>query len=37
MMKMKKEYWWLLAGIGIGLVAAPQLRRIPGVNKLPTV
>jgi hypothetical protein len=34
---MKKEYWYLLAGIGIGLVAAPQLRKLPVVSKLPTV
>lgn len=34
---MKKEYWWLLGGVLIGIVAAPQIRRIPGVNKLPTV
>jgi hypothetical protein len=34
---MKKEYMWLLAGIGIGLVAAPQLRKLPIVSKIPTV
>lgn len=34
---MKKEYWYLLVGIGIGLIAAPQLRRLPFVDKLPTV
>lgn len=34
---MQQKYVYLLIGIGIGLVAAPQLRRIPGVSKLPTV
>lgn len=34
---MNQKYWYLLAGIAIGLVAAPQLRKIPGVSKLPTV
>lgn len=34
---MKREYWCLLIGIGIGLVAAPQLRKLPIVDKLPTV
>jgi hypothetical protein len=34
---MKKEYWYLLGGIVIGLVAAPQLKRIPGVKALPTL
>ena len=34
---MRKEYYYLLAGVVIGLIAAPQLRKIPGVSKLPTV
>ena len=34
---MRKEHYYLLAGVLIGLVAAPQLRKIPGVSKLPTV
>lgn len=34
---MDKKYMYLLAGVVIGLIAAPQLRKIPGVNKLPTV
>jgi hypothetical protein len=34
---MQQKYIYLLVGIGIGLIAAPQLRKIPGVNKLPTV
>lgn len=34
---MKKEYWWLLAGVGIGVIAAPLIRsKIPLANKLPT-
>lgn len=34
---MQQKYIYLLVGIGIGLIAAPQLRKIPGVSKLPTV
>jgi hypothetical protein len=34
---MQQKYVYLLVGIGIGLIAAPQLRKIPGVAKLPTV
>ena len=34
---MDKKYWYLLAGIVIGLIAAPQLRKIPGVSSLPVV
>lgn len=34
---MQQKYMYLLIGIAIGLVAAPQLRKIPGVSKLPTV
>jgi hypothetical protein len=34
---MDKKYWWFLAGIVAGVVFAPQVRKIPGVNKLPTV
>lgn len=34
---MDKKYWYLLIGVGIGLIAAPQLRRIPGVSKIPTI
>jgi hypothetical protein len=26
----------LIAGIIVGVVLAPQIRRIPGINKLPT-
>lgn len=34
---MPTKYWYLLAGVGIGLVAAPQLRKLPIVSKIPTV
>jgi hypothetical protein len=34
---MDKKYWYLLAGVLIGLIAAPQLRKIPGVSSLPVV
>lgn len=27
----------ILAGVVIGVVLAPQVRRIPGINKLPTL
>lgn len=33
----KSELTWLLVGVLVGLVAAPQLRKIPGVSKIPTV
>jgi hypothetical protein len=28
---------YLLVGVAIGLIAAPQLRKLPVVNKIPTV
>jgi hypothetical protein len=34
---MQQKYVYLLVGILVGLVAAPQLRRLPVVGKLPTV
>lgn len=34
---MKKEYIYLLIGVLIGVVAAPKLRSLPVVGKLPTV
>jgi hypothetical protein len=34
---MQQKYIYLLIGIAVGLIAAPQLRKIPGVSKLPTV
>lgn len=34
---MPAKYWYLLAGIGIGLVAAPQLRKLPVVGRIPTI
>jgi hypothetical protein len=27
----------VVAGIFIGVILAPQIRRVPGINKLPTV
>lgn len=34
---MNRNWTYLLVGVAIGLVAAPQLRRLPVVSKLPTV
>jgi hypothetical protein len=34
---MQQKYWYLVAGMLIGLVAAPQLRKLPLASKLPTV
>jgi hypothetical protein len=35
---MNKITWQgVVAGILIGLVLAPQVRKIPGVNKIPTL
>ncbi len=33
----KKELLWLAGGIILGVVFAPQVARLPLVNKLPTV
>ena len=33
---MRKEHYYLLAGVLIGFVAAPQLRRLPIISKLPS-
>ncbi len=33
----KEKITWLVIGVVVGLVAAPQIRKIPGVSKLPTV
>ena len=32
---MQQKYWYLIGGIVIGLVAGPQLRKLPVVSKLP--
>lgn len=35
---MSKITWQgVVAGIVIGIILAPQIRRVPGVNKLPTL
>jgi hypothetical protein len=35
---MKKEHMiWLAVGIVVGIVFAPQIRKIPGINKIPVV
>lgn len=34
---MDKKYMYLLAGIAIGIVAYPQIRKLPLVGKIPTV
>jgi hypothetical protein len=34
---MDKKYMWLIAGLLIGVVAAPKIRSLPGLNKLPSV
>lgn len=33
----KTQITYILIGIAIGLVASPQLRKIPGVSKIPTI
>ena len=33
----KKELLWLAGGIILGVVFAPQVAKLPLVNKLPTV
>lgn len=34
---MDKKYYYLLGGILLGIVLAPQIRKLPGVNRIPTV
>jgi hypothetical protein len=34
---MKKEYYYLLGGVLLGIVFAQQIRKIPLVDKIPTV
>jgi hypothetical protein len=33
----KKELLWLLGGVVLGIVFAPQVSKIPLVNKIPQV
>jgi hypothetical protein len=35
---MDKKFWLTLAaGVALGVVFAPQVQKIPGVSKLPTL
>jgi hypothetical protein len=34
---MPEKYKWLIGGIIVGIVLGPQIRKIPGVSKIPTV
>ena len=34
---MDKKYMWLIGGVVLGIVFAPQIRKLPLVNKIPTV
>lgn len=34
---MKSKLLWLAGGIVLGVVFAPQVQKIPGVSKLPTL
>jgi hypothetical protein len=34
---MKAEYKWLIGGIILGIVLGPQIRKIPGVSKIPVL
>jgi len=33
----KKEILWLAAGVVVGIVLAPQISKLPLVNKIPQV
>lgn len=33
----KKELLWLAAGIVLGIVFAPQVAKLPLINKIPTL
>ncbi len=34
---MDKKYMWLIAGVLIGVIAAPKIRSLPALNKLPSI
>ena len=34
---MKSKLLWLAGGVVLGVVFAPQVAKIPGLNKLPTI
>jgi hypothetical protein len=34
---MKAEYKWLIGGVVLGIILGPQIRKLPLVNKIPTV
>ena len=34
---MKAEYKWLIGGVVLGIILGPQIRKLPFVNKIPTV
>ena len=34
---MKTEYKWLIGGGVLGIILGPQIRKLPLVNKIPTV
>lgn len=34
---MKEKLFWTTVGVVVGLVAAPQLRKLPLVDKLPEI
>lgn len=34
---MDAKYKWLIGGVLLGIVLGPQIRRLPFVNKIPTV
>jgi hypothetical protein len=34
---MPEKYKWLIGGVILGIVLGPQIRKLPGVNKIPTV
>lgn len=34
---MDKKYWYLIGGVVLGIVFSAQIRRIPGINKIPTI
>jgi hypothetical protein len=36
LIQVKKEYYWLLGGVVLGIIFAPQIHKLPLVNKLPT-
>jgi hypothetical protein len=34
---MNNKYYWLIGGIVLGIVLQPQISKIPGISKIPSL